>query len=468
MVPRLSPAVSCGAGKSPRARPGALPGLCSAALAGALAGALLLLASCSGRLGWGVLLWSSEEPAIFSGTVLPVYIRSNINGVWVLGIPAEYREGKDGPDKFEVPLSHFELAGSKRKAEARAQAMGAYRRTYAENLQDGLPIRSGPDNSAQRVYRLKGAEIIKVLAKVEGAPAVGASGDPLPGDWYQVMTDDGTAGYCFSYRLKLFEHNDGPLVVETGDQGADEDPDLDRALALAWSAESYGAMVNSGRFDVEELSRHWGFFPGQDTGIARVYVSGLDQTFSYTGIRALGNRTWRFEGTSLQMSLRSDTTLVVQFTDQGGALRTQVFVALATEPDDLIVQENARREELFRSFYEQGPVFTSNNYGTLALSQDGTFNWTGNRLLIPQVIPAGARQGGTLAMDLYLSAALRQRYEGALSMYFDGAAVPVRFMYIFDTQGLRIEFVPETSMDGNLVARRASSPIVIYFYRAAL
>ena len=206
----------------------------------------------------------------------------------------------------------------------------------------------------------------------------------------------------------------------------------------------------------------------QDTGLAHIYVSGLDQMFSYTGIRALGNRTWRFEGTSLQMSLRSDTTLAVQFTDGGGALRTQVFVALATEPDDLIAQENTRREELFRALYEQGPVFTSNNYGSLALSQDGSFSWTGNRLLVPQVIPASARQGGALTMDLYLSATLRQRYEGAFSMRFDGGAVPVRFMYLFDTQGLRIEYAPETSMDGNLVARRASSPVVIYFYRATL
>jgi hypothetical protein len=41
-------------------------------------------------------------------------------------------------------------------------------------------------------------------------------------------------------------------------------------------------------------------------------------------------------------------------------------------------------------------------------------------------------------------------------------------MYSFDTQGLRIEYVPDTSKDGNLVARRASSPTVIYFYRAIL
>jgi hypothetical protein len=37
--------------------------------------------SCERTLGWGMLLWSTEDPDIPSGTVLPVYIRSNIDHV---------------------------------------------------------------------------------------------------------------------------------------------------------------------------------------------------------------------------------------------------------------------------------------------------------------------------------------------------------------------------------------------------
>jgi hypothetical protein len=399
--------------------------------------------------------------------VLPVYIRSNIDRVWVVGVPPEGKT-RDGPDKFEVPLAHLELAGSRKKAEARAEAMAEYARTYAENLQDGLPIREQPDNGARRVYRLKVMEILKVLARAEGNAAVGTSGDPLPGEWYQVMAEDGTLGYCFSYRLKLFEHEGGALAVETEEQGEKEDPELDRLLALTWSPESYLTMVNTGRFDLEALSQRWGFFPGQDTGIARIYVPNMDQTFSYTGIRAVGSKVWRFEGVNLQMSLRSDTTLALQFTDSGGALHSLIFAALAMDVEDLIVQERGRREALFQSMYEQGPVYTSNNYGTLALTAEGAFTWTGNRLLIPQVIPLSAQQGGSAAMDLYLASALQQRYQGAFSLFFDGASVPVRFMYSIDSQGLRVEYAPDTSMDGNMVVRRASSPTVIYFYRTGL
>jgi hypothetical protein len=258
---------------------------------------MLPLASCSQRLGWGILLWTSEEPAIPSGTVLPVYIRSNIDRVWVVGIPEEFRmQGEI--NKFEVPLAQFELSGSRKKALQRAEEFAQYALVYAENLQDGLPIRQDPDNGSRRVYRLKTGEIVKVLSLAEGNPAIGTTGDPLPGDWYRVMAEDGTTGYCFSYRLKLFEHTGGPLtVVQTGEA---EDPDLENLLAKTWSAESYGAMLNSNRINLEDLSQHWSFSPGQDTGTAHIFLPNLDQTFFHTGIRDTGEKAWRFEGTNLK------------------------------------------------------------------------------------------------------------------------------------------------------------------------
>ncbi|GHV06424.1 lipoprotein [Spirochaetia bacterium] len=429
---------------------------------------LILLSSCSQRLGWGILLWTSEEPAIPSGTMLPVYIRSNIDHVWVVGIPEAFRV-KGELNKFEVPQSQFEFSGSKRKARQRAAEFAQYALLYAENLQDGLPIRQDADNSSRRVYRLKTGEIIKILAQVEGAPAISTTGDPLPGDWYRVMAEDGTMGYCFSYRLKLFEHTGGTLAGAIADMEAEEDPDLENLLAKTWSPESYGTMIANGRIDLEELSRHWRFSPGQDTGTARIYLPGLDQTFSHTGIRAAGEQTWRFEGTNLQMSLRSDTTLAVQFSTPGRALESLLFTALPAEVDDLIMQETARREELFNNIYNHGPAFVSNNYGTLIFGEAEDFVWTDNRLLVPQVIPVTALGSGLITMDLYLSPEMQNLYEGAFSLYFDGIsgkAAIVRFMYAQDAQGFRLEYVPDTSLDGNMVVRRASSPTMIYFYRA--
>jgi len=430
--------------------------------------AVTLLSSCSRLLGYGVLLWSVEDPAVPSGTVLPVYIRSNIDHVWVVGIPREFRANGSRADKIEIPLSKLELSGSRKKALERAEAFSPYALLYAETLQDGLPIREHPDNGARRVYRLKLGEIIKVLTPVEGVEAVGASGDPLPGQWYRVLTEDGITGYCFSYRLKLFDHTGGSLAAIVLDQQEPEDPNLDRLLTRTWSAEVYGTMVNTGKINLDELSYHWCFDPGQDTGIAVIKTKDLELSFEYIKIRSTGTQSWRFEGTPLQMNLRSDTTLAVQFTEGNGVLRTLLFVALPSSVDDIILQETARREELFHTIYEYGPVYSSNNYGTLIFSEDGRFSWSGNYLLVPQVISASALGSGVLDMRLHVSDLLSSRYDGAFTMRFDGIGgirTTTDFIYALDPQGLRLEYVPETSLDGVTVVRRASSPVVVYFFR---
>jgi hypothetical protein len=155
------------------------------------------LGACNRQLGWGLLLWSSEEPAIPSGTVLPVYIRSNINHTWVVGIPESYRSASQGTDKFEIPIAKLELVGSKNAARKRAAAFSRLALTYGETLQDGLPIRSEPDNAARRTYRLKMGEVIKILEEVDGNPPISTTGEPLSGAWYRVLTENGSEGYCF-------------------------------------------------------------------------------------------------------------------------------------------------------------------------------------------------------------------------------------------------------------------------------
>ena len=430
--------------------------------------ASLLISSCARLLGYGILLWSAEDPPVPSGTVLPVYIRSNIDNVWVVGIPREYRSDGSRVDKFEIPLAKLELAGSKKRAQERAETFAPYALIYAETLQDGLPIRDSPDNGARRVYRLKLGEIIKVLSPVRGVEAVGAAGDPLPGEWYRVLTEDGIAGYCFSYRLRLFKHLEGSLAAVRDLQQEAEDPNLDRLLARTWSPEYYGTMVNTGKIDLDELARHWYFDPGQDTGIARIKTVDIDEAFTYSKIRSTGTQSWRFEGTQLQMNLRSETTLAVQFTEESGILRTLLFVALPSEIDDIILQETARREELFRILYEHGPVFINNNYGTMSFQENERFTWTGNFLLVPQVISASALGSGTVDMGLHMANSLSDRYDGAFTLHFDGVGgikSQTDFLYSIDSQGLRIEYVPQTSLDGITVVRRASSPVTVYFFR---
>jgi hypothetical protein len=434
----------------------------------------LLFASCTRTLGYGVLLWTAEGSGIPSGTVLPVYIRSNIDQVWVAGIPKAYRREGDQVTKVEIPLALLDLHGSKSAAQKQAGAFAEFARTYAETLQDGLPVRENPDNGARRVYRLRAGEIIKVLSRAEGIPAISASGAPLPGGWYRVLTEDGSRGYCFSYRLKLFEHSGGPLqsALAAAEESREKarDTDLENLLSKTWVAESYSTMLGQWKLDIDSLLEGWGFSPGEDTGIAHVFLPQTDLSFPYQAIRSTGTRSWQFDGAPLQMRLRSDTVLAVQWNEAGGSERTALFVDLPVPLADLVVQETSRRETLFAALFAQGPIFSSANYGTLAFTETGGFVWSGFQRLVPQVIPQAALGAGSIEMRLFLAPALENRYDGAFSLVFNvvsGQKPAVSFMYTLDTVsgGLRLEYVPPANIGEVTVTRRAASPMIIYFYR---
>ena len=433
----------------------------------------VLLSACSSRLGWGVLLWSTEEPSILSGTVLPVYIRSNIDRVWVVGVPEGLR-GVGETDRIEIPLSRLHLVGSRKNAYRWAENFFEFAHMYGETLQDGLPIRENPDNSARRVYRLRAGEVVKVLSQVDGIAPISASGDPLPGHWYRVLAEDGTTGFCFSFRLRMFDHQDGQIAVSMPVvHEITTDPTLDILLSRTWSFESYLAMFTQQRINLDDISRRWHFDPGAETGVARIFAPGIDRRFNHSGIRPDGSRIWRFEGTTLSMQLRAETTLAVQFTDDSGGLRTLLFVSLPVEVDDLITQETTRREELYSTVFRQGPAFTSNNFGTIIFRENAAFTWRGFELLVPQHIPEevaqqGSEGNGTVIMDLFLVPELEDRYTGAFSLRFTnpgGRDALLRCMYYLDDQGFRIEIVPESSIDGSTITGRAASPMVLFFFR---
>jgi hypothetical protein len=411
-------------------------------------------------MGYGILLWTTEEPVIMSGTVLPVYIRSNIDNVWVVGVPND-------SIKIEIPLRLLEFSGSKRRAARRAAEFREYASLYAENLQDGLPIREHPDNGSRRVYRLRFGEIIKILEKVEGNPPISGTGEPLPGYWYYVLTNEGVTGFCFSYRLELFNHYEGPLVAAPVTRRETVlDPDLEMILSRRWSPESYQQMINSRRINIHELERHYHFDPGQDTGTARIFLPDMEREFRYESIIPEGERAWRFEGTDLQMNLRSNTVLAVQFLDNTGR-RTLLFNALSSDVDDIIMQENARRETQFMTIYNHGPVFTSNNYGTITFTGSGGFTWTGFDLLVPHLIPVESAGRGRVFMDLFISPSMAERYSGAITFRLTDVTPNINlvFMYTLDSQGLRLEVVPDFGIEDITVVRRAASPMVLYFFR---
>lgn len=462
----------------------------------ALSAALLLvcLSSCTRKLGWGVLLWSDEERGIPSGTVLPVYVKSNIEKMWIVGVPKEYTKSGERAAKFEIPLAELDLIGGKTAAEKRAHEFGPYALTYAETLQDGLPIREASDNSARRVYRLRQGEILKILSIAQGNPAISATGEPLPGDWFRVLTEDGTRGYCFSYRLRLFEHVPGTLVSAPA-ENEERDAELEKVLTKTWVSEVYSNMVRNRKLDLDALSKKWGFFAGEDSGIARIYAPAsaaensrpltaternrpeINVTFPYTEIKSLGSRDWQFvdaDGNeALLISLLSDTRLSVQYNTAAGLPRTLYFTNLSVPLDDLIVQETIRRDDLWAALLEHGMTWRSAYYGRLYFEPNKNISWTGFDRLVPQYISNLALPSGRVTLSLFLDPALEPVYSGALTVHLNnigGGTSQTHFLYAVEEgnavgeYGLRLELVPSNNIEDVTVKRRAPSPTILYFY----
>ncbi|GMO29390.1 MAG: hypothetical protein Ta2F_04780 [Termitinemataceae bacterium] len=442
---------------------------------------LLTFSSCRKSLGWGVLLWASEDSGIPSGTVVKVQIKSNINKVWIVRIPKEYRmAGENYKKNVEIPLAQLELLGSKRDAVKRSKEFGEYALVYAETLQDGLPVREAADNGARRVYRLRVGEVVKILKPIDGNPAISATGAPLPGQWFRILTEDGTEGCCFSYRLRLFDHTVGeissvPAVVEEV-----HDKELDSILSTTWVAQMYGDMINENKLDIYALSKHWGFSIGEDTGIANIFLPDADQSFKYSRITPEGGKTWHFEGTTLRMHLRSPSILSVSYIDDSaintngmsGAQRQLLFISIPSTLDDLVMQEETRRDQAYQEILIEGPTFESEYYGKIYFTEETDILWEGFDLLIPSILPVSILGRGKAVIKYFLSEELQNEYKGVITFNLKaigGSDQSFNFLYALDDGdgigGLRMEYVPDWCIEDITVAIRDISPTVMYFYQ---
>ncbi|MDR1748610.1 MAG: SH3 domain-containing protein, partial [Spirochaetaceae bacterium] len=344
----------------------------------------VIVTSCSNLLGYGVLQWSFPEENLYAGAIVPVYIKSNISQVYVIGITEK-------EEKREVPLWQIRLFSSKREAAQFSASMEEFLHIYARVALDGLPVRFDPDNTSRQVYRLRENEVIKVLAKGKGIPVM--MGDsPMEGEWLHVLTSAGTSGWCFSYNLRLY--NELETSVEDTSTEYETDALLESVLGKNWYPESYKSMIDSEQINPEAIHYSWGFNPGLDTGIVQVMSAGMDYSSSYSGILKTAPRQYAFEGTSLTMQIRREDYIILQYMDSRGMPRAGNFVALTVSPGKLVDDELERRQLIYDQIRTLGPVFSSSNYGQLHFLEDGRFLWSGYGRLSPSVIPAAADSKG--------------------------------------------------------------------------
>ena len=419
--------------------------------------------SCGNRIkGYGVLLWNLPEHQMQDGDLVPVYIRSNISQVYVIGT---------SQGKIEIPLWQITEPEMKFKAKKTAKKFGEYRHTYASVAMDGLPMRAEPVNTAKQVYRLKKAETIKILYKGKGQ-AVYAGKKPLEGDWLRVLTSDGTTGWCFSYNLRPFETDINGIQIsgEVIEEENHIDTELTEMLKGIWYPDSYKKMIDTGRIDPAKINLNYNLHLDEETNKLTFTMPGIRKEWDYTGASEdstiVNAKAFKLNDIPIIVSVKKSTYIVARYTGESGKPEDFNLVTIDADISQLVQDEIQRRESEYEQIYMFGPNFRSSSYGQLSFKDDHTFSWNNKNLLVPGVISSSAKNTGTVQIKYFLIRSLAQAYDGVLTFKFEGMNKEVNFFYKMEENGLRFEDATGAVLDGNIFRERGISPLIIFFKQA--
>lgn len=414
------------------------------------------LASCSPRIGWGFVLWTVKGTSAKAGSIIPVYLKSNITKVFVIGL------GDGSKERLEVPLWQIEMFASKSAAAKRAAQMADLASIYLIADRDGLPVRDAPTNTGKRVYRLRESEMVKALKRVDGE-AVYTGSEKLPGDWYEVLTLDGTRGYVFSYTVRIFDENSGNApdqkVAQT-DSAA-----VNTIFSRTWRPAWYASMLDETTVDLDYFSLRFGLFGDAINKQVRVELPAVSKVFPYSAISQEGDWTV-FESTDLRIKLESDSSLLASWGLAGEALPEDFagwkpgdnfirFIVVDKDIREAIRSEEARRSDASRRFFEAAVAnskmkddgtgilkYSSPSAGTLEMWPSGLYSWK-DTLFLPAGFPPSADdsapgQKGAITFGLRLSGDLAKLWQGGFSLYPDSTGQRSDYVYRLETKGLTL------------------------------
>lgn len=441
---------------------------------------LLSFASCSSRDGWGVVLWSVKGTDIKAGSIVPIYLKSNIMKEYVIG-------ASDGSNqRYEVPFWQVERFSTRARANARAKEFGSLLHVYLMATRDGLPVREKPQNTAKRVYRLHENELVKALKQVEGEKVFTGSQE-LAGSWYEVLTLDGTKGFVFSNTMKLMDESQGELMPENKAQTNQEL--INAIFARTWRPEYYAAMIENNLIDLDAFSLRFGLFADAINQQIRIELPGFSKVFQYSSMTQDGS--WIvFGSTELRILVESPDSILASWALGGAAgltggsgsgqktssadgqsqqleWRTGAtsyrFLALSDDLRSLIRAEETRQNEALKTFFTavssfapnqqvgSGVEFSSAEAGTLSLWPSGLFTWKGIGNLQAGFVPAELNENATLTgqavFGLRLSDDLKGLFQGGFSLYPENGRIRSDYLYRLTSQGMILAKAVKPGMD---------------------
>lgn len=403
------------------------------------------LSACGSKyIGWGVLLIDDSDNGIKAGTAVPILQESEIRDVYTM----EAAES-------DVDLSRWKLSFHEKEEDAAAfaETYKQWADIYAIALLNGLSIRESADDESERLYKLREGQTLKITGRNEQKVNI-AEHD---GYWYMVLTEDGTSGYCFDKNLRIYDVKDSEA---TSANGFDTDL-LHQFLDKPFRPEYFKDMIRDNMLDLNRFKTTRGIFAYPDENKVILSTKDHQTNFEYTDI--VQNRRGRFifEGSSLQIEVRSNDRIAAYYTyNDKEYAEVMVFIE---NMDELIEAEMERRNLILDQIATLGAV-SSSAYGRITFSENRRFRWTNFNRLTPNVIPESSGESGRLRLEYFPASVLRTDYNGVLSLAFDN--VPggglVNFLFTLSDLGIKLVYVPQSDIEKGVVKQESQSPLVIF------
>lgn len=410
---------------------------------------LAVVACGAGKIGYGVILWSSDNQQFATGSVVHILEESRLKGTYTV----RNSETKNIAELPRYLVSFFKKAS---EAEDFAGRYDEYAPLLGRAEKDGLPVRETPEASGTRLYRLKKEQVFKIIRREEEPSQEGE----LEGYWYEILTEDGVKGYCFSPYITIVNMYDQADMAG----GIKEKAPVSLLLESPWRPEFFATLISNDTVDLTRIKREYGLFPDSNEKKIRLNLPNHTEEFTYTDIVQAGSDTLRINGTPLEVTFIQDNRIAVIYSHQE-KMFNQTFVRLDTSLDDIIRKELENREEKFAGITEKSRIVSSSAYGTITFGEYPEFTWENFKRLVPEVIPSDMDGSGKIDFNLFLGDELKGSYHGALKFHFNGTEpeAATRFLYTLQENGLRLTFVPPEAVEGSIVTRKNPSPVVLFF-----
>ncbi len=403
---------------------------------------------------YGVIIWSADETKIATGSTVAVIAHSQLRKT-VQAMMLDAKEKVSG-DPISVEIWRIREFSNFREMQDWIQANKENLILFARSQKLALPVRS--ESSIQNgniTYRMRDQEDAKVISRQTNEVDAGG----LKGYWYEIMTQTGTRGWVFSAQIELWK------IGETSSAGTkSQDTQLDQLFSGNWRPDEFSYMIESGNYDLGFFKPTTALSFNQEKKTVHLATDKDVMDFNYKSIDKIGRNIWMVTGTSIQITFRDETSLVVQY-QKANNVFTRIFTNITQNIDELYQTEMDRRNALIKRLAGKSGTINSGNYGTIAIDTAGNFTWEGLDSLRPQVVPNSAQNTGNITFDLYLAPELRENYRGVATFNFTGSngIVQVNFLIQWKPDGVQLEYISRSLVKGREVKKTVSNPTVLFF-----